>query len=44
MHQEGTEDHAGLIVSDGIDVASTHVDVAATAAELPDSCNRLGND
>jgi transposase len=35
---------SGSIVSVGIDVASTHVDVAATGAELPDSCNRLSND
>jgi transposase len=35
---------SGSIVSVGIDVGSTHVDVAAIGAELPAPCNRLSND
>lgn len=35
---------SGSIVSVGIDVASTHVDVAVLGAALPESCERVGND
>lgn len=35
---------SGSIVSVGIDVASTHVDVAAVGAALPEFCQRVSND
>ncbi|MDE2606314.1 MAG: IS110 family transposase [Burkholderiales bacterium] len=35
---------SGSIVSVGIDVASTHVDVAVSGAVLPKSCERVSND